>query len=88
MLTALKGNIIESLSPDILGIHPSSYLVLEDGRIAGIYAQLPETMAEAAVFAGEVSAQTVLYSFFHSPVQKTFSLAAMASISVGVAQTR
>ena len=32
MLTALKGNILEALSPDTLGIHPNSYLVLEDGR--------------------------------------------------------
>ena len=49
MLTALKGNIIEALSPDILGIHPSSYLVLEDGRVEGIYPTLPENMAETAV---------------------------------------
>ncbi len=49
MLTALKGNIIEALSPDILGIHPSSYLVLEDGRVAGIYPTLPDNMAEADV---------------------------------------
>ena len=48
MLTALKGNIIEALSPDILGIHPSSYLVLEDGRVEGIYPTLPENMAETA----------------------------------------
>ena len=33
MLTALKGNIIEALSPDALGVHPNSYLVLEDGRV-------------------------------------------------------
>lgn len=49
MLTALKGNIIEALSPDILGIHPGSYLVLEDDRVAGIYPALPENMAEASV---------------------------------------
>ena len=49
MLTALKGNIIEALSPGSLGIHPDSYLVLEDGRVAGIYPALPETMAEASV---------------------------------------
>ena len=35
MLTALKGNIIEALSPDSLGLHPNSFLVLEDGRLAG-----------------------------------------------------
>ena len=49
MLTALKGNVMEALSPDILGIHPNSYLVLEDGRVAGIFTELPENMAEAAV---------------------------------------
>ena len=36
MLTALKGNIIEALTPDTLGIHPHSFLVLEDGRVVGI----------------------------------------------------
>ena len=49
MLTALKGNILEALSPDTLGIHPNSYLVLEDGRVAGIYPVLPDNMAEARV---------------------------------------
>ena len=49
MLTALKGNVIEALSPDILGTHPHSYLVLEDGRVAGIYPSLPDSMAEASV---------------------------------------
>ena len=49
MLTALKGNIIEALSPGSLGIHPDSYLVLEDGRVAGIYPALPKDMAEASV---------------------------------------
>ena len=49
MLTALKGNILESMSPDTLGIHPNSYLVLEDGRVAGIYAVLPKDMAEATI---------------------------------------
>jgi guanine deaminase len=49
MLTALKGNIVEALSPDILGVHPKSYLVLEDGRIAGIYPVLPENMSETSV---------------------------------------
>ena len=48
MLTALKGNIIEALSPDILGIHPNSYLVLEDGRVAGIHTVLPGSMAAEA----------------------------------------
>lgn len=49
MLTALKGNILEALSPDVLGVHPNSFLVLEDGRVAGIYPQLPENMEEATV---------------------------------------
>ncbi len=49
MLTALKGNILEALSPDILGVHPNSYLVLEDGRVVGIYTLLPKSMAEAEV---------------------------------------
>ena len=49
MLTALKGNILESMSPDTLGIHSNSYLVLEDGRVAGIYAVLPKDMAEATI---------------------------------------
>ena len=49
MLTALKGNILEALSPDILGVHPNSYLVLEDGRVAGIYTLLPKSMVEADV---------------------------------------
>ena len=45
MLTALKGNILEALSPDILGVHPNSYLVLENGAVVGIYPDLPENMA-------------------------------------------
>ncbi len=49
MLTALKGNILEALSPDIIDYHAHSYLVLEDGRVAGIYSTLPENMAEAEV---------------------------------------
>ena len=49
MLTAIKGNILEALSLDTLGVHPHSYLVLEDGRVAGIFPTLPETMAEAQV---------------------------------------
>ena len=49
MLTALKGNILEALSPDILGVHPNSYLVLENGAVVGIYPDLPENMAEASV---------------------------------------
>ena len=49
MLTALTGNIVEALSPDVLGIHPNSYLVLEDGRIVGIFPQLPDSMREAVV---------------------------------------
>ena len=36
MLTAIKGNILEASSLDTLGVHPHSYLVLEDGRVAGI----------------------------------------------------
>ena len=49
MLTALKGNILEALSPDILAVHPNSYLVLENGAVVGIYPDLPENMAEASV---------------------------------------
>ena len=49
MLTALKGNILEALSPDILGIHPNSYLALEDGRVIGVYPALPENMHEAVI---------------------------------------
>lgn len=49
MLTALKGSILEALSPDILGVHPNSYLVLENGAVVGIYPDLPENMAEASV---------------------------------------
>ena len=49
MLTALKGNILEALSPDILGVHPDSYLVLEDGRVAGVYPVLPVNMTEASI---------------------------------------
>ena len=49
MLTALKGNILEALSPDILGVHPNSYLVLEDGRVVGICSALPESMRSATV---------------------------------------
>lgn len=69
MLTALKGNIIESLSPDILGIHLASYLVLEDGRVAGIYAELPETMAEAAVedFGDALILQSFADMHLHGP---------------------
>ena len=49
MLAALKGNLVEALSADVLGIYPNSYLVLEDGHIVGIYSTLPENMAEAVV---------------------------------------
>jgi len=49
MLTALKGNILEALSIDALGIHPHSFLLLEDGRVAGIFPELPPNMAEARV---------------------------------------
>ena len=49
MLTALKGNIIEALTPDTLGIHPHSFLVLEDGRVVGIYPVLPDALGSASV---------------------------------------
>ena len=49
MLTALKGNILEALSPYFIGCHAHSYLVLEDGRVSGIHSALPEDMAEAEV---------------------------------------
>lgn len=49
MLSALKGNILEALSPDILNPHPDSYLILEDGLVVGIYSTLPENMAETIV---------------------------------------
>ncbi len=69
MLTALKGNIIEALSPDILGIHPGSYLVLEDGRTAGIYPTLPENMTEAAVedFGDALILQSFADMHLHGP---------------------
>lgn len=69
MLTALKGNIIEALSPDTLGIHPNSFLVLEDGRVIGIYPALPENMAEAAVsdFGGALILQSFADMHLHGP---------------------
>ena len=69
MLTALKGNILEALSPDILGIHPNSYLVLEDGRVAGIYPVLPEIMSEAAVtdFGDALILQSFADMHLHGP---------------------
>ena len=69
MLTALKGNILEALSPDILGIHPNSFLVLEDGRVAGIYPVLPEDMAEASVadFGDALILQSFADMHLHGP---------------------
>ena len=69
MLTALKGNIIEALSPDILGIHPNSFLVLEDGRVVGIYPVLPENMEEAVIedFGDALILQSFADMHLHGP---------------------
>ena len=69
MLTALKGNILEALSPDILGIHPNSYLVLEDGRVAGIHTVLPKSMEEAVVadFGDDLILQSFADMHLHGP---------------------
>ena len=69
MLTALKGNILEAISPDILGVHPNSYLVLEDSRIAGIYTVLPKAMREAAVtdFGDALILQSFADMHLHGP---------------------
>ena len=69
MLTALKGNIIEALSPDILGIHPTSYLVLEDGLVTGIFPDLPHNMAEASVtdFGDALILQSFADMHLHGP---------------------
>ena len=69
MLTALKGNILEALSPDILGIHPDSYLVLEDGRVEGIHTRLPENMMEADVtdFGDRLILQSFADMHLHGP---------------------
>lgn len=69
MLTALKGNILEALTPDTLGIHPHSYLVLEDGRVAGIHPALPENMGEAAVtdFGDALILQSFADMHLHGP---------------------
>ena len=69
MLTALKGNIIEALSPDALGVHPNSYLVLEDCRVEGIYPALPESMREAAVtdFGDALILQSFADMHLHGP---------------------
>ncbi len=69
MLTALKGNIIEALSPDILGIHPNSFLALEDGRIIGIYPVLPENMGEAVIedFGDALILQSFADMHLHGP---------------------
>lgn len=39
---ALKGNIFYTPTPNQLVIHPQSYLVCENGLVAGIFEQLPE----------------------------------------------
>ena len=69
MLTALKGNIIEALSPDILGIHPNSFLVLEDGRVVGIYPEIPGNMQEADVtnFGDALILQSFADMHLHGP---------------------
>ena len=69
MLTALKVNILEALSPDSLGVHPGEYLVLEDGRIAGIYPALPANMAEASVtdFGDALILQSFADMHLHGP---------------------
>ena len=69
MLTALKGNILEALSPDTLGIHPNSYLVLEDGRVAGIYPVLPDNITEAQVedFGDALILQSFADMHLHGP---------------------
>ncbi len=69
MLTALKGNILEALSLDTLGVHPDSYLVLEDGRVEGIYSILPESMKEAAVtdFGDALILQSFADMHLHGP---------------------
>ena len=66
MLTALKGNILEALSPDTLGIHPHNYLVAEDGRVMGIYPTLPESMAKADV--EDFGDALILQSFADMPL--------------------
>ena len=50
MLTALKGNIIESLSPDILGIHPNARF--DENFRPSAEGLLP--LAEAKLAKGEV----------------------------------
>ena len=69
MLTALKGNILEALSPDILGIHPNSYLVLEDGRVAGIHTVRPKSREEAVVadFGDDLILQSFADMHLHGP---------------------
>ena len=69
MLTALKGNIIEALSPDILGIHPNSFLALEDGMVVGIYPEIPENMREAEVadFGDALILQSFADMHLHGP---------------------
>lgn len=69
MLTAIKGNIIEALSPDILGVHPHSFLALEDGLVAGIYPTLPESMDEASVedFGDALILQSFADMHLHGP---------------------
>ncbi len=69
MLTALKGNILEALSSDILGVHPNSYLVLEDGRVAGIHTVLPKSMKEAAItdFGDALILQSFADMHLHGP---------------------
>lgn len=69
MLTALKGNILEALSPDTLGVHPHSYLVLEDGVVVGICPVLPENMSEAKVedFGEALILQSFADMHLHAP---------------------
>ena len=69
MLAALKGNLVEALSADVLGIYPNSYLVLEDGHIVGIYSTLPENMAEAVVtdFGEALILQSFADMHLHAP---------------------
>ena len=69
MLTALKGTLVESLSADVLGIYPNSYLVIEDGYVAGIYPVLPQNLAEAAVtdFGDALILQSFADMHLHAP---------------------
>lgn len=57
----IKGTILYAPAPDVLSVHPASYLAVRDGVVTGLFAQLPPDCDPAAVV--DYGAQLVIPGF-------------------------